>query len=117
MNGAFMLVQDLCTCIFSTKHNTRYSISAIMHHLKILSKWFSYLRTAINVFKTEAIPFINIKGEKRDRYKIKFLKHELLWSDNCKYLEVILDYNLTFKNHLILPYKTHFVLLKINNTP
>ena len=43
----------------------------------------------------------NTRKEKRDRHQIEYLNHELLWSESCKYLRVILDYNLTFKNYLI----------------
>ena len=67
------------TCIYSTKHNTRYSISAISHHLKTLSKWFSDWRIAVNVSKTEAILFKNTTKEKRDRHKIKYLNYKLPW--------------------------------------
>lgn len=88
------------TCIFSVKHNRRYAISAITHHLKILAIWFSKWRIAINIDKTQAILFSNLQQCNRDKYKIKYHNVDLPWSETCKYLGVILDQKLTFKQHI-----------------
>ena len=58
------------------------------------------VESAVNVNKTESILFSRFSQESRDKYKIAFNNIDLPWSKHYKYLEVILDQDLTFKQHI-----------------
>ena len=90
------------TCVFSANNNRRYSILAITKHLKLLFTWFAKWRVALNDNKTESILFffLRLRQESRDNYKIALSNTDLPWSNQCKYLGVILDQGLTFKQRI-----------------
>ena len=85
---------------FSANSNRRYVILAITKNLKLLSTWFAKWRIVINVNKTESILFSRLKQESRDKYKIALNNTDLPWSNQCKYLGVILDQGFTFQQHI-----------------
>lgn len=88
------------TLIYATNRSWRLAITSINNHLKLMTIWFNKWKIALNVNKTQAVLFSNIRPIKRDKFHIKINGRNIPWSPQCKYLGVTLDYRLTFKNHI-----------------
>ncbi|GBO13764.1 RNA-directed DNA polymerase from mobile element jockey [Araneus ventricosus] len=86
------------TAILAKNKNTRYLTSALKKHIQELECWFHKWKIAINTSKTEAVLFT--KKRKIPNSNIKILNTIIPWSQEAKYLVVILDKQLTWKSHI-----------------
>ncbi|GBN46928.1 RNA-directed DNA polymerase from mobile element jockey [Araneus ventricosus] len=86
------------TAILARNKNHNYIQIALNRHLKTLEDWFAKWKIQINAGKTEAIMFTN---SRRPLPPIKVNNQIIPWSQECKYLGVILDKRLTWKPHFL----------------
>ncbi|GBN91737.1 RNA-directed DNA polymerase from mobile element jockey [Araneus ventricosus] len=93
------------TAILARNKNPKYTAAAINQHLEKLDDWFVKWKIALNVSKTEAVYFA--KGEKKHKPVIKIKNKTIPWSQQAKYLGIILDKKLTWQSH-IYSIKTKF---------
>ncbi|GFW41880.1 RNA-directed DNA polymerase from mobile element jockey [Trichonephila clavipes] len=84
------------TAILSRHRNLDTLVENINEHLAHLETWFSVWKIALNSSKTEAVFFSKRKPPLKLLYKIK----RIPWSQHTKYLGVIVDKNLTFRQHI-----------------
>ncbi|GFV77795.1 RNA-directed DNA polymerase from mobile element jockey [Trichonephila clavipes] len=84
------------TAILSRHYDPNTLTQNINVHLAHLEIWFSVWKIAINTSKTEAISF----SQKRPPPEITLQNQRIPWSLNTKYLGVIIDKNLTFRQHI-----------------
>ncbi|GFV58140.1 probable RNA-directed DNA polymerase from transposon X-element [Trichonephila clavipes] len=84
------------TAILSRHYNPNTLTQNINEHLAHLEIWFSVWKIAINTSKTEAISF----SQKRPPPEITLQNQRIPWSLHTKYLGVIIDKNLTFRQHI-----------------
>ncbi|GBN54258.1 RNA-directed DNA polymerase from mobile element jockey, partial [Araneus ventricosus] len=88
------------TAILAQNKNPNYIQLALNRHLATIEDWFHKWKIAINAGKTEAIMFCkNIKNLNFPQLKINNI--QIPWSQECKYLGVILDRKLTWKPHFL----------------
>ncbi|GFV38527.1 RNA-directed DNA polymerase from mobile element jockey [Trichonephila clavipes] len=83
------------TAILS-RHYDSNTLTKKYKHLAHLEIWFSVWKIALNTSKTEAISF----SQKIPPPKITFQNQKIPWSQHTKYLGVIIDKNLTFRQHI-----------------
>ncbi|GBO37692.1 putative RNA-directed DNA polymerase from transposon BS, partial [Araneus ventricosus] len=93
------------TAILAKNKNHKYTAAALNQHLAKLDDWFLKWKIALNVNKTEAVYFA--KGRRKYKPIVKIKNQTITWSQQAKYLGVILDEKLTWKNH-ITTIKTKF---------
>ncbi|GBN54312.1 RNA-directed DNA polymerase from mobile element jockey [Araneus ventricosus] len=86
------------TAILARNKNPKYTAAAINQHLEKLDDWFVKWEIALNVSKTEAVYFA--KGEKKHKQVIKIKNKSIPWSQQAKYLGIILDKKLTWQSHI-----------------
>ncbi|GBM54382.1 RNA-directed DNA polymerase from mobile element jockey [Araneus ventricosus] len=86
------------TAILARNKNPKYTAAAINQHLEKLDDWFVKWKIALNVSKTEAVYFS--KGEKKYKPVIKIKNKIIPWSQQAKYLGIILDKKLTCQSHI-----------------
>ncbi|GFS64071.1 RNA-directed DNA polymerase from mobile element jockey [Trichonephila clavipes] len=84
------------TAILSRHYNPNTLTQNINEHLAHLEIWFSVWKIALNTTKTEAVSF----SQKRPPPEITFQNQRILWSQHTKYLGVIIDKNLRFRQHI-----------------
>ncbi|GFV07282.1 RNA-directed DNA polymerase from mobile element jockey [Trichonephila clavipes] len=84
------------TAILSRHYDPNTLIKNLNDHLAHLEKWFSIWKIALNTSKTEAVSF----SQKRPPPEITLQNQRILWSQHTKYLGVIIDKNLTFRQHI-----------------
>ncbi|GBN53794.1 RNA-directed DNA polymerase from mobile element jockey [Araneus ventricosus] len=88
------------TAILAQNKNPNYIQLALNRHLATIEDWFHKWKIAINAGKTEAVMFCkNIKNLNFPQLKINNI--QIPWSQECKYLGVILDRKLTWKPHFL----------------
>ncbi|GBO27381.1 RNA-directed DNA polymerase from mobile element jockey [Araneus ventricosus] len=85
------------TAILARNKNHNYVQIALNRHLKTLEDWFTKWKIQINADKTEAVMFSNAIIPP----PIKIYNQNIPWSQQCKYLGVILDKRLTWKPHCL----------------
>ncbi|GFW81642.1 RNA-directed DNA polymerase from mobile element jockey [Trichonephila clavipes] len=91
-----MFADDIAILVSHTE--PKLIARALNRHLLDLEDWFSKWKIALNVAKTEAVFFTR---KMRPTYPDIFLHNEQIpWSQNTKYLGVMLDHKLTFKQHV-----------------
>ncbi|GBN59593.1 RNA-directed DNA polymerase from mobile element jockey [Araneus ventricosus] len=86
------------TTILARNKNPKYTAASINQHLQKLDDWFVKWKIALNVSKTEAVYFA--KGEKKHKPVIKIKNNIIPWSQQAKYLGIILDNKLTWQSHI-----------------
>ncbi|GBM25257.1 RNA-directed DNA polymerase from mobile element jockey, partial [Araneus ventricosus] len=86
------------TAILARNKNHNYIQIALNRHLKTLEDWFAKWKIQINAGKTVAIMFTN---SRRPLPPIKVNNQIIPWSQECKYLGVILDKRFTWKPHFL----------------
>ncbi|GFT26313.1 probable RNA-directed DNA polymerase from transposon X-element [Trichonephila clavipes] len=87
------------TAILAQSNELQLVTHFLHKHIAKLEDWFSTWKIALNVAKTEAVFFsYHIKKEPP---KLYLHNTHIPWSKNTKYLGVILDKRLTFKQHII----------------
>ncbi|GFT59713.1 RNA-directed DNA polymerase from mobile element jockey [Trichonephila clavipes] len=84
------------TAILSRHYDPNTLIKNINNHLAHLEKRFSVWKIALNTSKTEAVSF----SQKRPPPEITLQNQRIPWSQHTKYLGVIIDKNLTFRQHI-----------------
>ncbi|GFU18063.1 probable RNA-directed DNA polymerase from transposon X-element [Trichonephila clavipes] len=84
------------TAILSRHYDPDTLTKNINTHLAHLEKWFSVWKIALNTSKTEAVSF----SRKRPPPEITLQNQRIPWSQHTKYLDVIIDKNLTFRQHI-----------------
>ncbi|GFV66690.1 RNA-directed DNA polymerase from mobile element jockey [Trichonephila clavipes] len=84
------------TAILSTHYDPNTLIKNLNDHLAHLEKWFSVWKIALNTSKTEAVSF----SQKRPPPEITLQNQRIPWSQHTKYLGVVIDKNLTFRQHI-----------------
>ncbi|GFS97291.1 RNA-directed DNA polymerase from mobile element jockey [Trichonephila clavipes] len=84
------------TAILSRHYDPDTLTKNINTHLAHLEKWFSVWKIALNTSKTEAVSF----SRKRPPPEITLQNQRIPWSQHTKYLGVIIDKNLTFRQHI-----------------
>ncbi|GFT55590.1 probable RNA-directed DNA polymerase from transposon X-element [Trichonephila clavipes] len=84
------------TAILSRHYDPDTFTKNINTHLAHLVKWFSVWKIALNTSKTEAVSF----SQKRPPPEITLQNQRIPWSQHTKYLGVIIDKNLTFRQHI-----------------
>ncbi|GFW83913.1 RNA-directed DNA polymerase from mobile element jockey [Trichonephila clavipes] len=83
------------TAILSRHRNLNTLVENINEHLAHLEIWFSVWKIALNSSKTEAVFF-----SKRHPPEITLQNQRIPWSQHTKFLGVIIDKNLTFRQHI-----------------
>ncbi|GFX35375.1 RNA-directed DNA polymerase from mobile element jockey [Trichonephila clavipes] len=84
------------TAILSRHYNPNTLTQNINEHLAHLEIWFSVWKIALNTTKTEAVFFT----QRRPPPEITLQNQRIPWSQHTKYLGVIIDKNLTFRQHI-----------------
>ncbi|GBM88804.1 RNA-directed DNA polymerase from mobile element jockey [Araneus ventricosus] len=88
------------TAILARNKNPNYIQLALNRHLLSLEDWFAKWKIAINATKSEAIMFT--KSTQKTNYPPVKINNKIIpWSQECKYLGVILDTRLTWKPHFL----------------
>ncbi|GFW31742.1 RNA-directed DNA polymerase from mobile element jockey [Trichonephila clavipes] len=87
---------DYDTAILSRHYDPNTLIKNLNNHLAHLEKWFSVWKIALNTSKTEAVSF----SQKRPPPEITLQNQRIPWSQHTKYLGVIIDKNLSFRQHI-----------------
>ncbi|GBM52853.1 RNA-directed DNA polymerase from mobile element jockey [Araneus ventricosus] len=86
------------TAILAKNKIHKYTAAALNQHLAKLDYWFLKWKIALNINKTEAVYFA--KGRRKHKPIVKIENQMITWSQQGKYLGVILDEILTWKNHI-----------------
>ncbi|GFT93191.1 RNA-directed DNA polymerase from mobile element jockey [Trichonephila clavipes] len=86
------------TAILSRHRNLNTLVENINEHLAHLEIWFSVWKIALNSSKTEAVFFS--KRHLPPPPEITLQNQRIPWSQHTKYLGVIIDKNLTFRQHI-----------------
>ncbi|GFV94218.1 RNA-directed DNA polymerase from mobile element jockey [Trichonephila clavipes] len=86
------------TAISVTNKNTNFVTRALNKHLALLENYFNLWKIKINVDKTIAVLFTK---RRKPVTPPTLYSTPIRWSQTTKYLEVILDKNLTWKPHII----------------
>ncbi|GFW03121.1 RNA-directed DNA polymerase from mobile element jockey [Trichonephila clavipes] len=86
------------TAILATHTEPKLIARALNRHILDLEDWFSKWKIALNVAKTEAVFFTRKRSLTYP--KIYLHNEQIPWSQHTKYLGVILDKKLTFKQHI-----------------
>ncbi|GBO45094.1 RNA-directed DNA polymerase from mobile element jockey [Araneus ventricosus] len=86
------------TAILARNKNHNYVQLALNTHLKTLEDWFTKWKIQINTDKTEAVMFSYAINPPPP---IKIFNQNIPWSQQCKYLGVILDKRLTWKPYCL----------------
>ncbi|GFY24046.1 RNA-directed DNA polymerase from mobile element jockey [Trichonephila clavipes] len=84
------------TAILSRHCDPNTLIKNLNDHLAHLEKGFSVWKIALNTSKTEAVSF----SQKRPPPEITLQNQRIPWSQHTKYLGVIIDKNVTFRQHI-----------------
>ncbi|GFT59818.1 RNA-directed DNA polymerase from mobile element jockey [Trichonephila clavipes] len=84
------------TAILSRHRNLDTLVENINEHLAHLETWFSVWKIALNSSKTEAVFF----SKRKPPPEIILQNQRIPWSQHTKYLGVIVDKNLTFRQHI-----------------
>ncbi|GFX03215.1 probable RNA-directed DNA polymerase from transposon X-element [Trichonephila clavipes] len=84
------------TAILSRHRNLDTLVENINEHLAHLETWFSVWKIAFNSSKTEAVFF----SKRKPPPEITQQNQRIPWSQHTKYLGVIVDKNLTFRQHI-----------------
>ncbi|GFY00859.1 RNA-directed DNA polymerase from mobile element jockey [Trichonephila clavipes] len=84
------------TAILSRHYDPKTLTKNLNEHLAHLEIWFSVWKIALNTSKTEAVSF----SQKRPTPEITLQNQRIPWSQHTKYLSVIIDKNLTFRQHI-----------------
>ncbi|GFW41714.1 RNA-directed DNA polymerase from mobile element jockey [Trichonephila clavipes] len=84
------------TAILSRHYNPNTLTQNINEHLAHLEIWFSVWKIALNTTKTEAVFFT----QRRPPPEITLQNQRIPWSQHTKYLDVIIDKNLTLRQHI-----------------
>ncbi|GFX13810.1 RNA-directed DNA polymerase from mobile element jockey [Trichonephila clavipes] len=84
------------TAILSRHYNPNTLTQNINEHLAHLEIWFFVWKIALNTTKTEAVSF----SQKRPPPEITLQNQRIPWSQHTKYLGVIIDKNLTFRQRI-----------------
>ncbi|GFX09102.1 RNA-directed DNA polymerase from mobile element jockey [Trichonephila clavipes] len=82
--------------ILSRHYNPNTLTQNINEHLAHLEIWFSVWKIALNTTKTEAVFFT----QRRPPPEITLQNQRIPWSQHTKYFGVIIDKNLTFRQHI-----------------
>ncbi|GBO07200.1 RNA-directed DNA polymerase from mobile element jockey [Araneus ventricosus] len=86
------------SAILTQGSNTRFIIKTLQSQLECIEYWCTKWRVAINTDKTKAILFR--KGHSRKVLKtLSFMEEDLPWENQVKYLGLILDSKLSFRQH------------------
>ncbi|GBN44864.1 putative RNA-directed DNA polymerase from transposon X-element [Araneus ventricosus] len=86
------------TAILAKNKNHKYPAGALNQHLAKLDDWFCKWKNALKVYKTDAMYFT--KGRRKHKPIVKIKNQRNTWSQQAKYLGVILDEKLTQKKHI-----------------
>ncbi|GFT48048.1 RNA-directed DNA polymerase from mobile element jockey [Trichonephila clavipes] len=81
---------------YSADTETSTLVENINEHLAHLETWFSVWKIALNSSKTEAVFF----SKRKPPPEITLQNQRIPWSQHTKYLGVIVDKNLTFRQHI-----------------
>ncbi|GFX25448.1 RNA-directed DNA polymerase from mobile element jockey [Trichonephila clavipes] len=84
------------TAILSRHRNLDKLVENINEHLAHMETWFSVWKIALNSSKTEAVFF----SKRKPSPEITLQNQRIPWSQHTKYLGVIVDKNLTFRQHI-----------------
>ncbi|GFW34830.1 RNA-directed DNA polymerase from mobile element jockey [Trichonephila clavipes] len=84
------------TAILSRHRNLNTLVENINEHLAHLEIWFSVWKIALNSSKTEAVFF----SKRQPPPEITLQNQRIPWSQHTKYLGVIIDKTLTFRQHI-----------------
>ncbi|GFU00916.1 probable RNA-directed DNA polymerase from transposon X-element [Trichonephila clavipes] len=87
------------TAILAQSNELQLVTHFLHKHIAKLEDWFSTWKIALNVAKTEAVFFSH--HIKKEPPKLYLHNTHVPWSKSTKYLGVILDKRLTFKQHII----------------
>ncbi|GBN65883.1 RNA-directed DNA polymerase from mobile element jockey [Araneus ventricosus] len=86
------------TAILTQSNNIKYIVNSLQAQLLETEKWCSQWRVAINTEKTKAIMFR--KGHSNKTIKqLHLFDEQLTWEPQVKYLGLILDNKLAFRQH------------------
>ncbi|GBM84859.1 RNA-directed DNA polymerase from mobile element jockey [Araneus ventricosus] len=88
------------TAILVKHKNPNFIHLALTKHLQTLEAWFRKWKIELNVSKTESIMFSKCRNNSKFRPP-KINNKSIDWSQECKYLGVILDRKLSWKPHFI----------------
>ncbi|GBN25608.1 RNA-directed DNA polymerase from mobile element jockey [Araneus ventricosus] len=98
------------TAILAQGSTTKFVIRTLQRGLIEIEEWCTLWRVAINTDKTRSVMFR--KGHpKNDLHSLTFFEEDLSWDKEIKYLGLILDSKLTFRNHI--KYNTDKFLAKV----
>ncbi|GBN36527.1 RNA-directed DNA polymerase from mobile element jockey [Araneus ventricosus] len=86
------------TAILAKNKNHKYTAVALNKHLAKLDDWFRKWKIDLKVYKTDAIYFA--KGRRKHKPIVEIKNQTITWSQQAKYLGVILDEKLTQKKHI-----------------
>ncbi|GFX83859.1 uncharacterized protein TNCV_2546501 [Trichonephila clavipes] len=84
------------TAILSRHYNPNTLTKNLNEYLARLEIWFSVWKIALNTSKTEAVS----SSQKRPPPEITLQNQRIPWSQHTKYLGVIIDKNLTIRQHI-----------------
>ncbi|GFT34295.1 RNA-directed DNA polymerase from mobile element jockey [Trichonephila clavipes] len=87
------------TAILAQSNELQLVTHFLHKHIAKLEDWFSTWKIALNVAKTEAVFFSH--HIRKEPPKLYLHNTHIPWSKNTKYLGVILNKRLTFKQHII----------------
>lgn len=86
------------TAVITTAQNQNSVASNIQTHLKLIEYWCKKWKVEINADKTQAIIFTNKR--KPPRKKLRVGTKEINWAKKVKYLGVVYDKKLIWKEHI-----------------
>jgi hypothetical protein len=89
------------TAILSTSSHTKMLIKRLQEAADSITEWCDKWRVKMNPAKTVAVVF---RPSRKRRYQpeshVNFMGQQLPWSSSVKYLGMILDIRLTYKEHI-----------------
>ena len=88
------------TVLFNQDKNWSLLKIKAEHDLQKLKEWFDYKRLTINFEKTYFVPFCSYKPSLPEYKQIKIAFHKINISTSIKYLGIVIDSHLTWKNHI-----------------
>jgi len=96
-NASIALFAD-DTLFYTKNKNHKRAIIQLQHQINLAVLWFEKWRLQINELKTKTIVFNKNKPLSFERIQIK--GHYIDWSNEVRYLGVIIDKNLSFSMHI-----------------
>ena len=89
------------TNLFCSNKDLNNLETQVVSELKNVVNWLKDNQLTINVKKTNYILFKSPKKQTQKNIKIVINDYELKQVENCKFLGVIIDENLTWKQHIL----------------